>query len=52
MRTSIVCIRSEVALEIAVKLNFIENCDNIVKEINDLSKMINALRSKIITDLK
>lgn len=45
-------IEVEVALEIAVKLQFIENCDNIKKDINDLSKMINALRSKIITNLK
>ena len=42
----------EVGLEIATRLNFIENYDCIKNDISELSKMLNALRTKIINQTK
>lgn len=42
-------IEVEVALEIAVKLNYIEDFNTVKQDINELSRMLNALRTKILT---
>ena len=42
----------EVGLEIATRLNFIENYDCIKNDISELSKMLNALRTKITNQTK
>jgi len=38
----------EVIIEIAKRLKYIENCDNINKDLLALNKMINSLRSKLV----
>ncbi len=42
-------IEVEVALEIAVKLNYINDYEAVKLSINELSRMLNALRTKILT---
>lgn len=40
----------EVVIEIAKRLKYINNCDNINTNILELNKMINSLRSKLLKD--
>ena len=42
----------EVGLEIAVRLKFIDNYNHVKSNISELSKMLNALRSKITQNTK